>query len=393
VPSPATMHRDTGMLLTARAAGPAVTVCLLALMARQHGSVDVGLYGMAAAAFSLLEAASSLGMRHLLPRELARQNDRALLGSAAVACLTTGVMLALITGVCTLWMEGRMAAVVALAAVATPLAAVAVPEEGYWLAQGKAGRLAVALLVEQGVRLILGLAMLHRGAGAEALVAVMVAGRALVVVLTLPPGGLGLRATSLPVLRRLAREVPVFLGLESVYQLYWRVDVLLLSALAPLSEVGFYVAAYRVFSAFLLLPQSYGQILLPGMMKDGGGRLLRRGIIEMLLIGAVLGLICGVGAAPMMRVVYGEGFGRASIVLAVLSLGMVLASVDQPQGRALVARGKQALDLKVLSLATACNVALNVVLIPPHGAVGAAVATIVSLAVSVSGHALALRTT
>jgi len=389
----APMHRDTATLLVARAMGPAVSVVLLAILARKDGAADVGLYGLAAAVFSLLEAASSLGMRHLLPRELARRDDRALLASAAVACLSVGTVLALITGVSTLWMRGGMATVVALAAAATPLAAVAVTEEGYWLARGRASRLAWALLAEQGVRLVVSLAALYLGAGVETLVAVMVLGRAVAVVLTLPPGGLTLWATNRSSLRVLWSEVPVFLGLEAVYQLYWRVDVLLLSALTPLSEVGFYVAAYRVFSALLLLPQSYGQILLPGMVKDGGRRLLRRGIIEMLVMGAVLGFVAAVGSAPLMRLVYGQGFERAALVLTILSLGMVLASVDQPQGRALVARGRQRLDLTVLTVATACNAALNLILIPTHGAVGAAAATLVSLAVSVGGHALALRGT
>ncbi|MCU0611331.1 MAG: polysaccharide biosynthesis C-terminal domain-containing protein [Candidatus Eisenbacteria bacterium] len=384
-------HRDTVTLLVARASGPLVTIGLLALLARRRGAGDVGLYGLAAAVFSILEAASSLGLRHLLPRELARREDPVLLASASVACLLAGAILAVLAAAGAILAGGPAARVILLVAAATPIAAVAVPEEGYWLGVERVRRLSAALLAEQVIRLVGGLLLLANGAGVAWLVALTGIGRLAAVALAWPPGGLPLRSVSPETLRGLARQVPVFLGLEAVFQLYWRVDVLLLSALSSLAEVGFYVAAYRVFSALLLLPQSYGQILLPGMMKEGGEKLLRRGIIDTLMIGVVLGLVAGVGALPLMRCLYGEGFQRAASVLVILSVGMVLASVDQAQGKALVARGRQRLDLSVLAVATACNVGLNLLLIPGHGAVGAAVATLASLMVSVGGHARALR--
>ncbi|MBN1423367.1 oligosaccharide flippase family protein [Candidatus Fermentibacteria bacterium] len=387
------LHRDTVTLLVARAAGPAVTVILLALLARQRGAEEVGLYGLAAAVFSLLEAASSLGFRHLLPREMARVEDRALLGSAAVACLGVGTLLALIAGAMAVCLTvGQTSRVLVLVALAIPIAALAVPEEGYWIGVQRSGRLAATLLVEQAARLLAGLALLRGNAPVEALVGLLGLGRAVAVVLAIPPQGFGFRRANRHTLRALARQVPVFLGLEAMFQLYWRVDVLLLSALASLAEVGFYVAAFRIFSTLLLVPQSYGQILLPRMMKPGGERLLRRGIADTLAMGIALGLAAGAGASVAVRFLYGAGFDRAASVLVVLAFGMVLASVDQAQGRALVARNRQGRDLAVLSVATVVNVWLNIILIPRYGAMGAAAATLLSLAVSVGGHATALRT-
>ncbi len=384
------LHRDAGLLLVARLSTPAVTVVLLALLARRRGPEEVGLWGLSAAVFSLLEAVSSLGMRHLLPRELARGDDRALRAAATVACVGVGSVLALATLVAAALLPPRTGQVLALAALAVPLAAVGVVEEGFWLGRGPAIRLACALLAEQLVRLLLGVLLLASGAGVVALVALLPLGRLMAILLALPPGGLGLEAASRRSLARLRHEVPVFLGLEAVFQLYWRVDVLLLSALASLTEVGYYVAAYRVFSTLLLLPQSYGQVLLPKLVHDGDGRLLRRGVWEMAAVGLVLGGASAVLAGFLMRLLCGQGFARAALVLTILAIGMVPASVDQPQGKALVARGQQRRDLSVLLLATACNVGMNLLLIPPFGAAGAAWATLASLAVSVGGHARAL---
>lgn len=388
---PAPRHRNTALLLAARASGPAVTVVLLSVLARRDGAADVGLYGLAAAVFSLLEAAASLGMRHLLPRELAQRDDPVLRGSAAVICTIAGVVLAVLTATAALLAGGRTGTVLAMAAVATPLAAVAVVQEGYWLGRERLGRLSAALMAEQAIRLAAGLAALAIGLRVEALVALIFVGRAVAVLIARPPGGMALGSATKPMVRRLFRDVPVFVGLEAVFQLYWRVDVLLLSALASLEEVGFYVAAYRVFSALLLLPQSYGQVLLPALARERGGRTLRTGIVETLTMGAVLAAAAAAGSRPLMRFLYGDGFTRAAWVLSILAAGMVLASVDQAQGRALVARGRQSRDLAVLAVATLCNGACNVALIPRYGAIGAAIATLLALGVSVGGHAHALR--
>jgi O-antigen/teichoic acid export membrane protein len=56
-----------------------------------------------------------------------------------------------------------------------------------------------------------------------------------------------------------------------------------------------------------------------------------------------------------------------------------------------VAKGQQNMDLAAIALATAANIVLNLLLIPVYGANGAALASVISLLVSVVGHSVALR--
>ena len=74
----------------------------------------------------------------------------------------------------------------------------------------------------------------------------------------------------------------------------------------------------------------------------------------------------------------------------ILGIGFILACVDQPQGRLLIARGRQLWDLFTLAVAVVSNITLNSILIPRYGGVGAAWATVFSLIVSVVIHGIGI---
>ncbi len=379
-------HESATLLFTARASGPAVTVILLVLLARSGGAEQVGLYGLAAAVFALLEAGVSLGLRHLLAREFAKREDDFLLGSSALVCLTSGVVLGIgLTAVVLSFTAGPEREILLLVGPALPLSGLMVVAEGYWIGRQKVRRLVTALLTEQGFRLITGLVVLRIWPAAVSLVALIAVGRVLAFSIAMPKGRLKLSLTNVRTLRYLRKEIPLFLGLEVVFQLYWRVDVILLALLRDRVEVGFYVAAYRIFSGLLLVPQSYGQVLLPRLMNKGEN-VLRRATMETAAVGLLLGLGIMAAATTLIDFLYGGEFSRAGSVLMILAVGLIPASMDQPQGRALVASGRQDKDLSVVIVATIINIVLNLFLIPSHGAIGAAYATVVSLAVSLLGH-------
>ncbi len=385
------MRSATMYLSMARALGPGVSVVLIVLLARRNGPEEVGIYGLALAVFALLEAAASLGMRHLLPRELARGHNQQLLATGAALCLGAGLLLCLglicISGLFVSPTTGHVLAVVALA---LPFSGLMVAAEGYWIATQHVGRLVKALVLEQAIRLVTGLVIVAAGYGAIGLMCCFVLGRLTAAVLARPPGGFSLARSARSTALSLMREIPIFVGLEACFQLYWRVDVLLLSLISSKAETGYYVAAYRIFSALLLLPQSYGQILLPRLVKSQGDGLFRRGIRDMAFLGGAMAVATILLARTGTGVLYGPGYQRSALILVILAMGLLPASVDQPQGRALVAAGRQSKDLAALAAATGTNICLNLLLIPSFGGLGAAWATIASLIVSVLAHRMAL---
>jgi O-antigen/teichoic acid export membrane protein len=362
------------------------------MLARRGGAAEVGEYGIAVAVFALLEAAGSLGFRHLLAREFAGRSDARLFGTASLLCLVSGAVLAVLLAAASLFVQASSTRLVLIIiAPALPLSGILVVAEGFWIGTERVKRLIVALLSEQAFRLIGGWIVVLAWPSAVGLVGVFVMGRAVAAFIARPPGGLRLRDASSKTLTPLTRHIPTFLGLEVAFQLYWRVDVVLLSLMTDRNEVGYYVAAYRIFSGLLLLPQSYGQVLLPRLVRSGVASNTRRALWETTAMGSIAVLVVVLFSHVGIELLYGVSFSASASILCILALGLLPASIDQPLGRALVAKGQQNMDLAAIALATAANIVLNLLLIPVHGANGAAIASVIALVVSVAGHSVALH--
>jgi O-antigen/teichoic acid export membrane protein len=86
--------------------------------------------------------------------------------------------------------------------------------------------------------------------------------------------------------------------------------------------------------------------------------------------------------APLFMSVFGSEFVTGAKALVILSLPMLLAMAAGPVNVVLVMAGKSSWNLYNVALALVTNVVLNVVLIPPFGITGAAVAWAATILVS-----------
>lgn len=101
----------------------------------------------------------------------------------------------------------------------------------------------------------------------------------------------------------------------------------------------------------------------------------------------------------LLRIVFGEAYTHASSALAILALGQLVNATMGSVGFLLTMTGHEREVARGVAIAAACNVGLNLFLIPPYGLEGAAIATAVSTALwnvilwrSVSRH-LGIRST
>lgn len=81
-----------------------------------------------------------------------------------------------------------------------------------------------------------------------------------------------------------------------------------------------------------------------------------------------------------LSILFGSRYIGAAFALQILSIGFFVAAVLGPNGTTLVAMGKTRFLMWATLVAAIANIVLNVVLIPPLGIVGAAIATSSSLA-------------
>ena len=171
----------------------------------------------------------------------------------------------------------------------------------------------------------------------------------------------------------------------------YRLDQWLLGAIAGPRELGLYSVAVAWAEALWFLPTALAAVQRPDLVRAK----LRRAAREAGRVFRAATLITGVSALVMIAaapilcvVIFGEEF-RGSIddlrVLVAGAFGMVALKL---LGNALVAQGKPVLQSIAIGTGFAFTLGLDIILIPPFGGIGAALAS--TLAYSVAGIIVAM---
>jgi O-antigen/teichoic acid export membrane protein len=168
---------------------------------------------------------------------------------------------------------------------------------------------------------------------------------------------------------------------DVVTLLHQRVDVFLLGALAPLASTGAYVVAYQTAEPlWALLSGGAVAALTTVPVGDGGSRRPSAATAALVRQTALLaGVLALAGALVLPRVVplvYGPAFQVATLPLLLLLPGIAAFSVGRVAGAYLVRNALLGRNARLATIALAANVAVNLALIPPLGAVGAALASL-----------------
>ncbi|WP_432862878.1 lipopolysaccharide biosynthesis protein [Microbispora rosea] len=178
------------------------------------------------------------------------------------------------------------------------------------------------------------------------------------------------------------------LGLSGRYHVGWvayhlllSVDVLLLGAMDSAATVGIYTVASTLMTLARIPADSITQVVLPRQAVSGAHeaeRITARTLRLCLLVSAVfIGLVAA--ASPWaIPLVYGHAFTASVAPLLVLAPGALALSMTRPTEQYLVRLGRPLRMTATFCAALAVNLALNLVLIPRWGAVGAALASTVA---------------
>lgn len=164
-------------------------------------------------------------------------------------------------------------------------------------------------------------------------------------------------------------------------------DVLLLGILGTAHDTGTYAAVSRVAFVGLLGLVAIGQVVAPRISASlatgdirGAQSVYQTSTLWLCVISLPFYLIIAVFPGAVTRI-FGSGFQSGSATLTILSLAMMTNIGTGPVMGVLVMGGRSKLGMVDTGLALAVNVALNIVLIPPFGIVGAAVAWTASILV------------
>ncbi|MEO7129950.1 MAG: polysaccharide biosynthesis C-terminal domain-containing protein [Dermatophilaceae bacterium] len=160
-----------------------------------------------------------------------------------------------------------------------------------------------------------------------------------------------------------------------------RLDVVLLGAFAGPAPVGIYVVASK-FAELLRLPSlALTWVAYPRVAQEGAANFARRAqgaVTPLLGLGSAAALVVGLVAFPLLPLAYGSEFAAATWPAALIALGLVAEPAAGLASGYLMGSGRPGVNSVILGVGLIVTVVLDVVLIPRHGAIGAAVASAVA---------------
>jgi O-antigen/teichoic acid export membrane protein len=180
--------------------------------------------------------------------------------------------------------------------------------------------------------------------------------------------------------RKLMREAYPF-GLALILgQVYFTIDTVMLNAIKGDAVTGWYNAAYRLVVSLLFLPTVCATVVFPilsryfGVQREAYRKGVQRSFELMLLIACPVGLGLSVFSDRVINVLYGAGFAESHLVLRIIGIAVVFLFVNYLAGMVLGSMNLQKLYFYGTGVAAVLSIALNLILIPWHAHIGAAIA-------------------
>jgi O-antigen/teichoic acid export membrane protein len=177
-------------------------------------------------------------------------------------------------------------------------------------------------------------------------------------------------------------------GAQDVFlMMLYRVGTIILSLMATQAAVGAYGAAYRLFESSMLITYALlgaFSAMYTYLEHDSEPPLqavFERSIKMAIVLLAPVSVVFVAAGEPLCELVFGPDFDSAGLPLAILGPGVVMLSVVVLATSLMVARGNPMRIVRVTAAMVVLNVALNLILIPPYDASGAAAAMLATLVV------------
>ena len=367
--------------------------------------MDFGRFSIVTSMLAIVAAITEAGLGALGTRELSVRSPEAriallrhLLGIRVVLTLA-GVAAALVFAA----LAGYGTELVAGTAVAGLALLIYVVQAMFALPLGvdlRLGWVTLAELLRQVIYLLVVIVVVLAGAGLVPLLGATIPGGLVGLALTLwlVRGRAPVRpAFDRATWRGILRDTLPIAAAGAVYSIYFRVVMLLMTALAAAVEVGYFALSFRIIEVAVLLPGLVVWTMLPlfaRAARDDQERLAFafRLTTEVAVVGGVgLTLLGFVGAPLAIGFLTGSATGPAVTVVEIQSLALLAVFVNVVFGVAFVALRRNR-DMLVNNLVALVATALATVLLaPPLGAEGGAAAAAFGEWVLLAAYVVTLR--
>jgi O-antigen/teichoic acid export membrane protein len=374
----------------ARLANAGLGLVGVALVSRYLGVQDYGALVAGIALSGIVTVVTDLGIWNTGVREIAKRPDETQTTLSALLTLglalslvaaSVGVVLALVIYSSPGEELTRHAALLLMSTVV--LSAPAGVIAAYFTAQqqaylGMVGSVAASVFQLGGLVLAKALGFSFTGV---VLVFVFAAAFQFLVLLALSAGRVRMvPSRDVGRVKRLLKDAAPLGGAMIVHNLYWRIDIVLLSVMATSTQVALYGISYKFVDALVVLPVFITVTLLPEFARTASDQRERFHSIvgksvSIMQVGTLgMAVLFVAFAKEIVDVVGGSSFDGAATVLQILMIGVGLTYLGSTFAQALFAAEKQKQLLRIALILLPLNVGINAALIPLWGAKGAAAA-------------------
>ncbi|MCD6162244.1 MAG: flippase [candidate division Zixibacteria bacterium] len=209
-------------------------------------------------------------------------------------------------------------------------------------------------------------------------------------------GGFSLRGKLTKALDIIKQSAP--LGITAILiTIYYRADLIMLSIIKGDQAVGCYNSAYALVNGLLLVSATFSSTLLPRMSSyfkrepDKLDVLYQTGFKYLLFFGMAAAFGAAFLAEPIYRLIYPEAYLPGANALKILIWAMAMMFVNTLQNALMIARDLKKRLMYLTGAGAFVNIILNLILIPPYGFAGAALATVASELITAAGFIITLR--
>lgn len=383
----------------------ALSLAAVPFMIRHLGPVDYGYFVTASAIVFVIAGVTEAGLTNLGVREYATgppgQRERVLRNLVGMRLALTGAGLAFAAGLTAV--TGSPPVVVAGVAISGLGLLIAMIQQTYGIPLAADLRLGWASSIELTKQALLSIGtilLVIVGATLVPFFTVSVVASLATLVMTVivvRRGAVVGLAADYAVWKELLRETLPYAVATAVGIIYFREAVILMSYLASDLETGYYSAAFRIVEILGTVPWMLITAVFPILARaarDDHQRLryaLQRLFEVALIIGSLMSLTLAVGAEFAIHVVAGHGFEPSIEILRIQSIALVTSFIVAVFAFTLLSLRLHKELLVANGIAVVVATVATLVLVPPFGAHGAAVAPTAAEACLGLSYAVALR--
>ncbi|MCX6639930.1 MAG: flippase [bacterium] len=168
------------------------------------------------------------------------------------------------------------------------------------------------------------------------------------------------------------------------WNLYFKVDVILLKAFVSDDQIGYYSTAYKLLEGINIFPSIFLAALFPALAKQSitnplqARKLFRKALWILVPTSIVILTIVELSCPLIIETLFGSEFTASISLLRVLVISILAIFPGYLVTQTLIAYDKNLLYAGIALACAGLNVVLNLLMIPPLGALGAAWATVIT---------------